>query len=36
MHDPDFDIDEDCLEFGVSTMSTFLFERLCEGAGIRA
>ena len=26
MHNPDFDIDEDCLEFGVKTMSMFLFE----------
>jgi metal-dependent amidase/aminoacylase/carboxypeptidase family protein len=28
MHNPDFDIDEDCLEFGVRTMSLFLFELL--------
>jgi amidohydrolase len=28
MHNPDFDIDEDCLEFGVRTMSTFLYESL--------
>lgn len=26
MHNPDFDIDEDCLEFGARTMSIFLFE----------
>ena len=26
MHNPNFDIDEDCLEFGVKTMSMFLFE----------
>jgi metal-dependent amidase/aminoacylase/carboxypeptidase family protein len=26
MHNPDFDIDEDCLEFGVKTMSFFLFD----------
>ena len=28
MHNPDFDIDEDCLEFGVKTMSMFLFDIL--------
>jgi metal-dependent amidase/aminoacylase/carboxypeptidase family protein len=28
MHRPDFDIDEDCLEFGVKTMSMFLYEIL--------
>ncbi len=25
MHHPNFDIDEDCLAFGVKTMSMFLF-----------
>lgn len=30
MHNPDFDIDEDCLEFGVKTMSMFLFELLLK------
>jgi metal-dependent amidase/aminoacylase/carboxypeptidase family protein len=28
MHNPDFDIDEECLEFGVRTMSLFLLELL--------
>jgi metal-dependent amidase/aminoacylase/carboxypeptidase family protein len=28
MHNPDFDIDEDCLEFGVKTMSMFLLDFL--------
>ncbi|MBN1647883.1 MAG: hypothetical protein JW874_07615, partial [Spirochaetales bacterium] len=26
LHNPDFDIDEDCLEFGVKTMAMYLFE----------
>ena len=34
MHNPDFDIDEDCLEFGVRTMSVFLFELLLKRASV--
>jgi hypothetical protein len=34
MHNPGFDIDEDCLEFGVRTMSIFLFEFLLRKASI--
>jgi len=32
MHHPDFDIDEDCLEFGVRTMATFLMELMQRGS----
>jgi metal-dependent amidase/aminoacylase/carboxypeptidase family protein len=32
MHNPDFDVDEDCLEFGVRTMSMFLSELLLEAS----
>ena len=28
MHNPNFDIDEDCLAFGVKTMSMFLYDML--------
>lgn len=34
MHNPDFDIDEDCLEFGVRTMSIFLFDLLLRRASL--
>ena len=30
MHNPNFDIDENCLEFGVKTMSMFLLELLTK------